>query len=246
MSRASAKVPRASWSDKQRRSVVSFGLEACGGRPVLRLVVGLLVLMAPATTSLARVGADLETADPDVEEVLVTAERLPVPSLLEMRDAYQAQGQGIRHFRRRDYARAYPHLVAAAKRGFKTAQARLAYIYLHGLGGIPYDPVRAIGWLSVAASPETLPWIRRYAKRIWDVVPERYMADLHIVADRYRAKYGAPNTGVSCNRNRRAGTHQVSLTCLFDDESMHESSVDREALRELWFDPSCACVRGLQ
>ena len=62
-----------------------------------------------------------------------------------------------------------------AKRGFKTAQARLAYIYLHGLGGIPYDPVRGVGWLSVAASPETMPWIRRYSKRIWKVVPDRYV-----------------------------------------------------------------------
>ena len=179
------------------------------------------------------------------------AERLAVPSRLEMVDVYQAQERGLKHFRHRDYADAYPHLLTAAKRGFKTAQARLAYIYLHGLGGIPYDPVRGVGWLSVAATPETLPWIRRYSNRIWDLVPERFMADLEVVADRYRAKYGTQSTGVSCNRNRRAGTHRSSLTCLFTEESMHETSADREALRELWFDPAdCptghGCVKGLQ
>lgn len=183
----------------------------------------------------------------DIEEVVVTAERPPTPSLLEMRDTYQAHGQGTQHFRRRDYARAYPHLVAAAKRGFKTAQARLAYIYLHGLGGIPYDPVRGIGWLSVAASPETLPWIRRYSKRIWKLVPERYVAELEVVAEKYRARYGRGAAGVSCNRNRAAGTHLTSLTCLFDGESMHETSMDREALRGLWCgnqrEDSCAGIQ---
>ena len=215
----------------------------------LRRIVGTLALAmvptaalgeptSPSTSPVAERG--------DLEEVVVSAERLPTPSLLEMRDVYQAQGQGVRHFRRRDYARAYPHLLAAAKRGFKTAQARLAYIYLHGLGGIPYDPVRGIGWLSVAASPETLPWIRRYSKRIWEIVPERYAADLKLVAKEYRSKYGRGATGVSCNRNRNAGTHQTSLTCLFDEEWAHEDSLDREALRHLWFDPRCGCLRGLQ
>lgn len=212
-----------------------------------------IVTTVAATLAFAAVPAhafssSTERADPeDVEEVVVSAERLPVPSRIEMMDTYQAQGQGTKHFRRRDYARAYPHLVTAAKRGFKTAQARLAYIYLHGLGGIPYDPVRGVGWLSVAASPETLPWIRRYSKRIWKIVPERYAADLEIVADRYRTKYGRGATGVSCNRNLRAGTHLTSLTCLFDAESMHETSMDREALRGLWCsderDSSC---QGLQ
>ena len=197
--------------------------------------LGLMVLAAalPAAGQVPPLPVEADDAS-EVEEVIVTAERLPVPSLLEMRDTYKAQEQGTRHFRRRDYARAYPHLVAAAKRGFKTAQARLAYIYLHGLGGIPYDPVRGVGWLSVAATPETLPWIRRYSKRIWKIVPDRYVADLEIVAGRYQARYGRETTGVSCNRNRRAGTHLVSLTCLFDDEWIHESSLDREALRGLW------------
>lgn len=211
-------------------------------------IAGVLALIAWSLPAVALENSTpTEMADPDdVEEVVVSAERLPVPSLIEMRDTYKAQGQGVKHFRRRDYASAYPHLLAAAKRGFKTAQARLGYIYLHGLGGIPYDPVRGIGWLSVAASPETLPWIRRYSKKIWKIVPERYVAELEVVADRYRAKYGRGATGVSCNRNRAAGTHLTSLTCLFDEESMHESSMDREALRGLWCPDERESCAGLQ
>ena len=120
------------------------------------IVFTLILVAAPTAMVLAEpTTATAEVANPeDVEEVVMKAERLPVPSLLQMEDTYQAQEQGAKHFRRRDYARAYPHLVAAAKMGFKTAQARLGYIYLHGLGGIPYDPVRGIGWISVAAEPE--------------------------------------------------------------------------------------------
>lgn len=192
-----------------------------------------LALMHAATAYAAP--STTEKADPrDVEEVVVRAERPAVPSLLEMRDTYDAHEEGTHHFRRREYDRAYPLLLAAAKRGFKTSQARLGYIYLRGLGGIPYDPVRGIGWLSVAATPETLPWIRRYSKKIWKIVPERYLADLEVVADRYRETYSRKATGVSCNRNRRAGTHRVTLTCLFDDEGMHKSALDEQAQRGLW------------
>ena len=113
------------------------------------IVVTLILVAVPTAMVLAEPATPgAEVANPeDVEEVVVRAERLPVPSLLQIEDTYQAQEQGAKHFRRRDYARAYPHLVVAAKMGFKTAQARLGYIYLHGLGGIPYDPVRGIGWI---------------------------------------------------------------------------------------------------
>ena len=224
-----------------------------GLTPRLRTILQTLILAAPIGVAATEALQTVEGADPkDVEEVVVSADRLAVPTLQKIEDIYQAQEQGDKHFRRRDYAGAYPHLLAAAKRGFKTSQARLAYIYLRGLGGIPYDPVRGVGWLSVAASPETLPWIRRYSNGIWAIVPERYRKDLEVVAGRYREKYGDGATGVSCNRNRRAGTHRTTLTCLFDEETLHDGSADREALRELWHSPreGCptahGCAMGLQ
>ena len=94
------------------------------------IVVTLILVAVPTAMAIAEEATPAtEVANPeDVEEVVVRAERLPVPSLLQMEDTYQAQEQGAKHFRRRDYARAYPHLVVAAKMGFKTAQARLGYI----------------------------------------------------------------------------------------------------------------------
>lgn len=174
-------------------------------------------------------------ADPDdVERVEVTAPQTESLTILEMEAIYDSQELGNKHFRRRNYEEAFPHLLATARRGFKTSQARLGYMYLHALGGVDYDPVQGIGWLAVAADPETVPWIRRYFKKIWNIVPERFVADLTTVTEAYKKRYGRGATSVSCNRNRRAGTHQVQLTCLFDDEAFQENGLDREAMRDLW------------
>ena len=170
----------------------------------------------------------------DVERVEVTAPQTEALTILEMEAIYDSQELGNNHFRRRNYEEAFPHLLATAKRGFKTSQARVGYMYLHALGGVDYDPIQGIGWLAVAADPETVPWIRRYFKKIWKIVPERFVADLTTVADAYKKRYGRGATGVSCNRNRRAGTHQVQLTCLFNDEALLENGLDREAMRDLW------------
>ena len=170
----------------------------------------------------------------DVERVEVTAPQTEALTILEMEAIYDSQELGNKHFRRRNYEEAFPHLLATAKRGFKTSQARLGYMYLHALGGVDYDPIQGIGWLAVAADPETVPWIRRYFNKIWKIVPERFAADLTAVTEAYKKRYGRGATGVSCNRNRRAGTHQVQLTCLFNDEALLENGLDREALRDLW------------
>ena len=62
--------------------------------PQRRLMAGALVLTGLALPSFAITSSPTETANPeDVEEVVVSAERLPVPSLIEMRDTYKAQGQ---------------------------------------------------------------------------------------------------------------------------------------------------------
>ena len=180
-------------------------------------------------------GPAIVRANPDdVERVEVTAPQTEKLTIIEMESIYDSQELGSNHFRRRNYEEAFPHLLATARRGFKTSQARLGYMYLHALGGVDYDPIKGVGWLAVAADPETVPWIRRYFKKIWKIVPEQYVADLTKVTEAYKKRYGRGATGVNCNRNRRAGTHQVQLTCLFDDEVFHENGLDREAMRDLW------------
>ena len=184
----------------------------------------------PVTGETATVRANPD----DVERVEVTAPQAEALTILEMEAIYDSQELGNKHFRRRNYEEAFPHLLATAKRGFKTSQARLGYMYLHALGGVDYDPIQGIGWLAVAADPETVPWIRRYFNKIWKIVPERFVQDLATVTEAYKKRYGRGATGVSCNRNRRAGTHQVQLTCLFNDEAFLENGLDREAMRDLW------------
>ncbi len=66
-------------------------------------------------------------ADPnDVECLEVTAPQTESLTIIEMEPICDSQELGNKHFRRRNYEEASPHLLATARHGFKTSQARVA------------------------------------------------------------------------------------------------------------------------
>ena len=69
---------------------------------------------------------------------------------------YAAAERGGRLYDADRYVDAVSHLTAAAERGFKVPQASLGDILLNGRGGVSRDTEAGIGWLGVAAEPETL------------------------------------------------------------------------------------------
>ncbi len=93
----------------------------------------------------------------EVEEVIVIGEPGDPfkPHNFEfMQSTYDARGKGSCLYRRGEYAESFPYLLAAAKRGFKFAQARVSFLYQQGLGR-ERDTEASIGWLSVAAMRAT-------------------------------------------------------------------------------------------
>ena len=126
-----------------------------------------LLLVVAALPALA------ESGDDDVEEVIVTAsppERGKPPTLEFLTEIYGNRQSGSLLYRRGNYAESFPYLLAAARRGFKMAQARVSFLYYHGFG-TPRDTVAAVGFLGLAATPPTLPEIRRRFDEVWDRVP---------------------------------------------------------------------------
>ena len=91
----------------------------------------------------------------DVEEVVVTAPIIDtpapeigqVPSGQFIAEIYDAANRGSALYNEGKYKEALPFLVAAARRGFKWAQASAADIYLNGRGGVAPDLEAGIGWL---------------------------------------------------------------------------------------------------
>jgi len=157
------------------------------------------------------------------EEVIVTAappREGAFPTAEFMQQVYSARGIGSCLYAKGRYDEAFPYLHAAARKGFKVAQARLGYLYQEG-PGVERDTYLAMAWYGVAASGTTLPVIRNYFKTAWQSVPEEHGPSIAAVVDEYRDRYAARHHRVNCDLNARAGTFLKTLTCRFQDEAFH-------------------------
>jgi len=193
-----------------------------------------LLFAALAAIDLAGIGgnaahaaATLPPSEPDVEEVVVTAERLErgkVPSPTYMVQTYSVVNRGARLYRQGKYKEALPYLTTAAKRGFKWAQARTGDIHLHGRGGVPRNIEAGIGWLGVAATPRTAPAIRNYFKDVMSELPPEHVWHFATIVADYRRKWDSKGSRVQCERvpgKRIDGSKSLRikrLKCTFMDE----------------------------
>ena len=152
------------------------------------------------------------------EDLIVEGIREEIFHAFEFDDFHQVNQTGEHYYITRQYKKAFPYLLASAKRGFKLAQARLAFLYFKGLGGVESSFPLGIGWLGVAASPKTDPEIKNYFKRIMRKLPEEVKEEAQKVVDAFISKYGTKATGMSCIHTRVAGSHISKLTCNFKKE----------------------------
>ena len=171
----------------------------------------------------------------DVEEVVVTEQRLEPGNLnpISIQRLRDANGKGARLYRHGRYGKAFPHLLAAAKSGFKLAQARVGYIYQEGLGGIQRDAFAAIGWMGVAATHETTPEILAHFKAMMQVVPDQFKPKAEAIVADYRVRYGSEAAGIHCEKQRAAGTHISRLKCVFDNEFDFRDGIDSALIGDL-------------
>ena len=169
-------------------------------------------------------------ADRYVEEVIVTAERLKkgaMPTQTVIVQTYNVLRRGKRLYNARRYKEALPYLLVAARRGFKWAQAMSGDIYLHGRGGAPKDIEKGMGWLGVAARPQTAPTIQSYFRQAMAEIPTGARKHVEDVVAHYREEWSSRDWRVSCRRTQtgsRLGMGVMSLrlnkrmSCTFTDE----------------------------
>ena len=160
----------------------------------------------------------------DPEELVVTGSPLSAPGVIVpyevMQHVHDSRAKGACLYRAGRYEESFPHLLAAAKRGFKHAQARVGFLYSQGIG-VERDPLAAVGWLGVAASGTTHPEIRRYFNGVWDRIPDEHLGKFEEIVGNYRSRYGSRRHRVECDLHSTAGTHFKKLTCGFRDEANH-------------------------
>ena len=153
-----------------------------------------------------------------IEEIFVEGER-PTGAdmdLLEMDRVYRWKETAARSFKSGQYEKAFPQLLILARMGFKDAQARVSYIYLHGLGGQTKSNMEALGWLGVATTGETRPAYRNLFKQMMAQVPSEHSDAVDAFVQTYRDKYGADNMGIQCSRSRTG--HISKFLCRYSAE----------------------------
>lgn len=153
-----------------------------------------------------------------VEEMVITGIQEDVLHAFQFDDFHEVNRTGEYYYMTRQYKKAFPYLLASAKRGFKMAQARVGFIYLNGLGEVEKSFPTGIGWLGVAAEPRSDPQIKNYYKRIMRKLPKQLRPKVKEVVAAFVERYGPDATGVSCIHTRVAGTHISKLTCNFKKE----------------------------
>ena len=173
-----------------------------------------------------------------VDELVVTGERIDA-SQLDMNEIDRIYGHKVRaarEFIKGNYEEAFPTLLHLAKHGFVDAQARVGFIYLHGLGGQPKSNLKALGWLGVATSGDTRPQYRTYLNQLLREVPETYQALVDQTIADYTSRYNHEDKGLLCLR----GGYMNSFTCRYEVEM--ETKYDYMAMLCLSGDPACPLV----
>lgn len=166
----------------------------------------------------ATANAERSYAIDHIEELFVEGER-PTGAdmdLIEMDRVYRWKETAARSFKSGQYEKAFPQLLFLARMGFKDAQARVSYIYLHGLGGQKKSNMEAIGWLGVATTGETRPAYRNLFKQMMAEVPSEHRASVDAHVQSYRDKYGADKMGIQCSRSRTG--HISKFLCRYQAE----------------------------
>ena len=148
-----------------------------------------------------------------VDELIVTGERLS-PNELSIVEFDKITGVKLRaakEFKHKNYEVAFPSLLKMAKMGFVDAQARVGFIYLHGLGGQPKSNLKALGWLGVAVSGTTRATYREYFNRLMREVPDEVLPTVEQTIASYTSDYNHKAKEIVCFR----GGDNNHFSCLY-------------------------------
>lgn len=159
-----------------------------------------------------------------MEELVTSEVRQDILNAFTINEFHRVNNLASFFYRTKQFEKAFPYLLASAKRGFKVAQYRLGVIYVNGLGSIKRDVTLGIGWIGVSASPRSTALMRETFQDLMDQVPERLKPRVQDVVDALIERYGSEATGVNCMNTRVAGTHMKSFQCNFDKEFEHRDA----------------------
>ena len=169
-----------------------------------------------------------------LEQIIVLAER--EDSAESERRVYMDHRKALYLYARGKYEEALPLLLTAAKHGYKDSQARLAHLYLHGLGGVRRSDKSGIAWMGVAAHGETTPIIQRRYEELLGAVPPMHMDSLKRLVEQFVQKYGNFEQTVQCEVAKHSSTMISKTRCYFEYEFAVLSPLEIEDMQKYYED----------
>ncbi|MCY3884915.1 MAG: hypothetical protein OXG24_08380 [Gammaproteobacteria bacterium] len=209
-----------------------FGFFAASTTATINIPADSIPELSDADTGRQVLKADVSEVS-TMEELVTTEVRQDILNAFTINEFHRVNNVASFYYRTKQFAKAFPYLLASAKRGFKTSQYRLGVIYVNGLGKIKRDVALGIGWIGTAASPRSTVLMKETYQDLMDKVPERLRPKVQDVVDALIERYGSDATGVNCMNTRVAGTHMRSFQCNFDKEFEH-----RDAFFQDWLTTS--------
>lgn len=126
-------------------------------------------------------------------------------------------------YREENYDDAYPILLDLARRGFKDAQSRLAYILFNGTPMIEKSNLRALVWLGTSAYGDSEPQFRVLFKKYLDEVPSHVRPTVDKIVRDYQHSF-AHDEHQNCSTEHYYAHGRVKRTyCRFKLEAIAEA-----------------------
>ena len=183
-----------------------------------RFMIAFAISLVGFVTYAAESESIQSATDENIEEIVVTGERFKVDTEIAFQNLTRSNGEGAKLYKQGRYREALPYLLVGAKTGFKMSQARVGAIYLKGLGDVPKDVRKGLGWLGVASEPMTSPGIRNAWKKVLRHVPKDRLPEVEAIVKTYRENYGTLATGTRCEMTSNARSRIARLECTLNDE----------------------------
>ena len=124
---------------------------------------------------------------------------------------YKKEKSGVKFYKKGSYEKAYEKLIEPAKRGLKSSQHYIGFMYLKGQHVSP-SIEEGMAWLGVANEIEVDDWAAIY-NSIYERLNEAQQKKVDQKVDEYISLYGMDTQKVNCENKAKLGSRKKQVYC---------------------------------
>ena len=118
---------------------------------------------------------------------------------------------GIKHYKKGDYEKAFNLLKQPAAWGYKGSQYAIAFMFLKG-EYVEQSTLLGMGWLGVAKEANVKSWTEQY-NAFYNAATKEQKLKFDKIKDIYIQRYGLVAQDVTCRKSTSAKSKRVKVDC---------------------------------